>query len=275
MFATEREVRDFSAFEQQSWVRLSAHYDTLAGRITQQATQAVLDAAGVRPGMRVLDVATGPGYVAARAAQMGAEAVGVDFSADMVADSRRRFPGLTVAMGDAQALDFADVSFDAVVCAFGLLHMPLPGRAVAEAKRVLRPGGRLAWTVWQTGPSAKFFGTIAQVIQQYADPSLAPPPGPSQFALSDPWISLALMEAAGFTEVRVEEVASTFTPDGPGEVVEFMRKCTVRGADTYARQVPEVQALIRAALEEAARAAMAEGGGAIPCPALLVSGTRQ
>jgi len=102
----------------------------------------------VGPGARVLDVATGPGYVAARAAARGAAAVGVDIAAAMVSLAARRHPELEFRQGDAEALPFADASFDAVLGNFVMLHLGRPEQAAAEFARVLAPGGRLALTVW-------------------------------------------------------------------------------------------------------------------------------
>ncbi len=76
----------FRAFEHAGWEAIPSQYDDAFGRLTTQAIGPLLDAADVRGGTRVLDVATGPGYVAAAAAQRGASVVGLDFSAAMVAE---------------------------------------------------------------------------------------------------------------------------------------------------------------------------------------------
>ena len=118
-------------------------YYAFTGQITIGAVEPLLDAVSVRAGMRVLDVASGPGYVAGGADARGARAVGVDFAADRVAEARRRLPSIEFREGDAENLAFDAASFDAVVCAFGILHMADPDRAIAEAYRVLRPDGAL------------------------------------------------------------------------------------------------------------------------------------
>ena len=93
-------------------------------------------------------MASGPGYVAAAAASVGASAVGVDFSSEMVRLAASRYPGIVFQEGDAEALAFPDESFDAVTLNFGVLHLARPDAALAEARRVLVPGGRCALTVW-------------------------------------------------------------------------------------------------------------------------------
>jgi len=132
----------FKEMEQSGWHSKASTYDALVGQITMQAMDALLDAAGVVAGVRVLDVACGPGYGAGAAVGRGANAVGVDFAEAMVEEANKNFPGAEFQAGDGEKLSFEDSCFDAVICPFGLLHMPEPERAVSEAFRVLRSGGR-------------------------------------------------------------------------------------------------------------------------------------
>jgi SAM-dependent methyltransferase len=92
----------------------------------------LLDAAGVAAGMRVLDVETGPGYAAERAAERGAVATGVDIADEVVALARQRTRGIRFLRGDAEDLPFAKRSFEALVCGFGINHFPRPERAIEE-----------------------------------------------------------------------------------------------------------------------------------------------
>src|SRR5262245_33699937 len=118
----------FRDFEHTGWEdqTVCAQYDAQLSRITRQSIQALLDAADVHRGTRVLDVATGAGYVAGAAAERGAEACGIDFSTVQVAMARQRYPGVQFERSDAEALPFPAASFDAVVSAFGMPHFPDP-----------------------------------------------------------------------------------------------------------------------------------------------------
>ena len=98
----------FKAFEAAGWSRRASTYGRVTGAITARFVDPLLDAARVGPGMRVLDVATGPGHVAAAAAARGAEPVGVDIAEGMLAVARRDHPQLDFRPGDAEALPFAD-----------------------------------------------------------------------------------------------------------------------------------------------------------------------
>src|SRR5262245_17116051 len=108
----------FRELEREGWSAKADDYDSFAGQITKEAVDPILDAIEARAGMDILDVACGPGYIAAAAATRGARAVGIDFSASMVGEARRRFPDVTYKEGDAEDLAFESGSFDAVTCGF-------------------------------------------------------------------------------------------------------------------------------------------------------------
>ena len=105
----------FRRFELDGHERVVARYAEFFEPATAGALEALLDAARVRAGSRVLDVGAGPGRATARAVARGAEAIGVDFSPSMVKQARGRYPRLDFREGDAEALPFADATFDAVI----------------------------------------------------------------------------------------------------------------------------------------------------------------
>ena len=105
----------FDAFEAAGWEEKAAAYERFFGVITGRLVEPLLDAASVGVGTRVLDVATGPGWVAAQAAERGASVVGVDVAEAMIARARSAHPGLEFRWADAHELPFADGSFDAVL----------------------------------------------------------------------------------------------------------------------------------------------------------------
>ena len=131
-----------------------------------------------------------------------------------------------------------------------------------------------AFSVWCGPAKAKVLTLIADAVQRHADGTVALPAGPGIFMLSDPWILTALMEAAKFTDVRIDELTCFFAPTSASAVFDMMRKSMVRATYIYERQTADVQHRIEHAIKDEAAKALAAGQGKIPCPAFLVSGTK-
>ncbi len=258
----------FREFEHQGWQEIAARYHDGFASVTVQSVGPLLDAAHVTKGTRVLDVACGPGYVAAAAAARGADALGVDFSSEMVQEARRRHPGVRFEEGDAEQLPFPASNFDAVVTNYGMLHFGRPERALAEARRVLRPGGRVAFAVWETPDHAIGFGIVLGAIQKHGDLNVPIPPGPPFFRFSDPEESMRALLAAGFSNPIISRVPQAWRLPSAGALFDVMYNASVRNAALLRAQKPEVLEAIRAEI----RRGVEEHRNELPMPAVLVSG---
>ncbi|MCW2623216.1 MAG: ubiE/COQ5 methyltransferase family protein [Frankiales bacterium] len=134
---------------------------------------AVADALELRPGQRVLDLAAGTATSSAALARSGADVVGCDFSLGMLTvGARAGHEGVDLVAGDALRLPFADASFDATTISFGLRNTEDPGRALAELRRVTRPGGRLVVCEFSHPTWAPFRGVYVNYLMR-ALPSVA------------------------------------------------------------------------------------------------------
>jgi SAM-dependent methyltransferase len=268
---TDPQNSAFHRFEKSGWENAAVEYDDAFARITSQSIAPLLDTVGAGSGVRLLDVACGPGYVAAAAAARGAEVLGIDFSAAMVAMARGRHPGIEFREDDAQALDLPDASFDAVAMNFGLLHLDQPERALAEAARVLKPGGRCAFTVWLAPPRNETFRIVLGAIERHGRMDVPLPAGPPFFRYSDAAVVQQSLALAGLADVRVAEVPQLWRFDRAAELFEAMLRGTVRTGALLRAQAPEALERIRAAITEGAAAFAVEEGIAIPMPAVLLS----
>src|SRR5262245_43911649 len=189
-------------FERSSWNRNAAGYEASFAPATTPFIPALLDAAGVERGDRVLDVCCGSGRTAGAAALRGAMATGLDFSRALVKVARSEQASATFEEGDAEALPYGDATFDAVVCNFGMHHVPWPTLALQEAYRVLRPGGRVAFTIWSRGPENIGLALVSDAIERHGDRNLtlAPPTGPDRVeSVGD---CTSMLGKAGFGQVR-------------------------------------------------------------------------
>ena len=233
-----------------------------------------LDSVRASHGTRLLDVATGPGFIAGAAAARGAIAVGLDFSTAMIAEARRRQPAITFREGDAEALPFDMGGFDAVVMNFGLLHLARPDAALAEAHRVLRAGGRYAFTVWASPEKSVGFGLVLRAVEELGKKDVPLPEGPPFFRFSDADETRRTLGQAGFTDIQVQELPLTWHVTSAEAVFEALSRGGVRTAAVLRAQTPDALAAIRAAVRRGVEACARDGGFAVPMPAVLASGTK-
>jgi ubiquinone/menaquinone biosynthesis C-methylase UbiE len=264
----------FHAFEHAGWERVPRQYDEAFATLTVQSIEPLLDTTGIGDGVRVLDVATGPGYAAAAAARRGADVVGLDCSAAMVAEARRQHPALDFREGDAEQLPFPDGSFDAVVMNFGLLHVPRPEHAVREAHRVLRPRGRFGFTVWAPPEQAVGLGFVLRAVQRHGDMSVPLPPGPPFFRFSESAECIRVLQDAGFTSPRVDLVPQVWRLRSPEVLFERMLRSTVRMGALLDAQQPHALDAIRDELREATAAFRNGDAIELPMPSVLASATK-
>src|SRR4051794_2209242 len=276
MDAGGEEAALFKAFEAEGWTRKAKTYDRLTGRATARLVVPLLEAAGVQSGTRVLDVACGPGHLAAEAAAMGAVPVGLDLAEGMVALARARYAEIEFQQGDAERLRFADASFDAVVAGFVVNHLPRPERALAEFARVVRSGGRVAVTVWDRPERMRLLGVLGEAVESIGgmrDPGL-PSGGPDPFRFADDAALAALLSDAGLAEAEVRSIAFEQEVADTDELWEGLLAGSVRTAVLIERQPEPVRRRIRAALEKAVAPYRSETAIALPVSAKLASGRR-
>ena len=242
--------RSFREFEQAGWEDpgVVAKYHQHLASATTQSVGALLDAAGVGAGSRVLDIATGAGYIAGAAAQRGADATGVDFSAAQVAMARGRYPAVRFEQADAEALPFDPDVFDAVVNGFGMCHLPNPDIALREAFRVLKPGGRVAFTVWDMPERTVALGAVYAAVRAHGALEVGLPAGPSFFLFSDPEQSAKALLEAGFVAPSSRQVAQVWRVSDPDVVFEGIAEGSVRAAAMLRAQSPAVREAVRTAL---------------------------
>lgn len=209
------------------------------------------------PQFAVLDVATGPGMVVAKAvAERGASrVVGVDTSAAMIELAKKRNMHLGEAasfvVGDAAKLPLEDGTFDAVVLGFVLLHLPDPQAALKEAFRVCKPGGKVSYSVWQPPPANKGFSLVLDAIAEHGNPQVELPGAPLPFFhFADPKNAATALEAAGFAadSVQVQTIPCTAALAAPDELFQYFATATARTRATLEMQTDAQRDAIRAAM---------------------------
>ena len=245
------------------------------------ATDALVAAVEVRPGDRLLELAAGPGSLGARWSRLTGprgRVVISDVAPGMVEVARRRtveLENVDVAVLDASCIDRADASFDVVVCRMGLMFTPDPSIALREIRRVLDTGGRfgaLTWAGIEHNPWMTCVGMAAMMNGLVAG---GPPVGPGGiFSLGDADQLLALAKDAGFADVVVDEVPTTFHSESIEVHVERVSSLAGPLAAAFAAATPHQLAAVRQAATQLAAEYTNDQGVTLPGRALLLTGRR-
>jgi ubiquinone/menaquinone biosynthesis C-methylase UbiE len=210
-----REIYEIAEAIAPGWERWRARIE----EITTPVREWVINELAPRPGDTVLELAAGAGDTGFEAAAIVGERgrlISTDFSPAMMEVARRRGAELGLGNVDYRVMDAERIGLDAdsvdgVLCRFGYMLMTDPAAALAETRRVLRPGGRLALTVWGA-PERNPWATIGFGLLIERGHMPPPQPGaPGPFALASEEHMRALLEGAGFTAVRTQEVPVRFT----------------------------------------------------------------
>ncbi|TXR95833.1 class I SAM-dependent methyltransferase [Streptomyces sp. col6] len=204
----------FDVMERRMWDGQAESYARTAARFCASTVPAVLDAAGVGAGTRLLDVGCGTGNVTAAALARGAAVRAVDAEPGMVAATRRAAPGAEVRTGTLPQLPFPDAEFDAVVGNFVLNHVGRPLEALVEMHRVTRPGGRIAVTVWEVPgtPGQALVWRAAQAAGLTRPDWLATVDEERNFARTPDGLA-TLLTTAGLTHVQGDTHAWDYRTD--------------------------------------------------------------
>ena len=197
------------------WAQRGPVWDRSASgspQATNPYNQVLIDAVGATVGHTILDLASGAGEPAINLAlRVGAEGlvVATDFSPEMLAGARRRaaeagLANIRFAIADMAALPWRDAAFDAVTCRFGVMFPPDPAVAVAEARRVLRPGGRAGYMVWGPMEANTAYHVVRRTILGFFGEDADKPISRHRFAA--PGSIAGVLEGAGFGDVEERDL---------------------------------------------------------------------
>jgi SAM-dependent methyltransferase len=231
-----------------------------------------------QPGDTVLELAAGlgdTGFMAARLVGESGRVIITDFAPEMVAGARRRAEEIGVKNAefrvlDAEQMDLEMDSVDGVLCRWAYMLTTDPAAAFAETRRVLRPGGRLAFSVWasrERNPALSLVGRVLELQGHIPPPE---PEAPGAFAMADPERTQELVVRAGFAEPEIEEVSFRFSFVNQEAFWRYLTE-TSASASPVLRSLPTTtQEDIREQVHEAARPFHSGEGYAFPAVCLNV-----
>ncbi len=256
------------------WERSRSEREKSAAPVTEWLVRELAP----KPGDTVLELAAGQGDVGFEiAAVLGKSGhlISSDFSPAMAEIARRRGAELVLTnveyrILDAEQIELADDSVDGVLCRWGYMLMPDPAAALAETRRVLRPGGRLAFSVWSSGARNPWISVAAGVLVAHGHMPPSEPGEPGMFVLGDEELLRRLVENAGFENVRIEDVA---VHSNYPSVDEYVRRSSEMGgmfSRAWAEAREEEQERMKDEFREAFAPFAVDGGYELPGVSLCV-----
>jgi enediyne biosynthesis protein CalE5 len=248
--------QEFKTREHHNWSTAASAwktYDTHNQRLFAPVTERMLASAALGAGQRVLDVASGTGEPAIPAAlQVGAtgSVLATDFSEEMlaVARTKARDRGLTnieLRRVDGEELEVAE-TFDTVLIRFGIMFMPDALACLTRSFRALRTGGRIAVATWAPVERNPWLGIPLAAIKRHVEVPAPPPGAPGLFTYADPAKLRSTLEAAGFGELRIDEVPFKITGFTPADYFRYITGLSAPLSALLAKATPETRQRIEA-----------------------------
>ncbi len=260
----------FKENERLAWNLCADRYDTRLTPLFAPFCQQLLAFAPLKRGQTVLDIATGSGLAAFLSASLvgpEGQVIGTDLSDTMIQLARERaaaegLSNVEFLQMDAERLEFPSESFDAVLCALGLMLFPAPDKALSEMHRVLRKGGVVALSVFGSGSKVALRAFMEPFI-----PYMPPPPqrGPSTFGFGRTEVLEEALKKAGFSGITTEEEPHVLTLDSVESVWETLLSLGRLG-QMQSRLPSEVQEELKQAVFQIARDKYADRQGGIQLP---------
>jgi SAM-dependent methyltransferase len=275
MSQSQFDLEAFRNFERTTHDKLAESYYDAFSAVTNGAIEPLLKAAHVGNGTRLLDVATGPGTLAAKAAECGARVIGIDIAPAMIELAHTLHPHLDFREGSAEELPLDSSSFDAVISSFGVGHFSRPERVLAEFARVLVSKGRVALSWWDGFGKNRINGIFFEAISELGISAPgALPAGPAVDRFSDPNEFAVILRAAGFEVVGIDYISFSHSLKSVDEFWDLALGSFVRVSTLIEAQNADVQQRIRAKVEQIAQQYESANGLQIPIAFRVIAGIR-
>jgi SAM-dependent methyltransferase len=221
-----------AAQEGRLWGARADEWAEIQERQVAPAYESALEALQIGPSTRLLDAGCGAGMFLRLAADRGADVSGLDASEGLLVHARRRVPGAQILQGELEQLPYDDASFDVVTGFNSFQYAARPVAALAEARRVVRPDGRVLLLNWAPADLCEATGYLVALGALMPPP---PPGAPGPFALSDVEALTALFSEAGLEVVAVKDTECVWSyPDQPTAITGLMCSGPVVGVAEHA-----------------------------------------
>lgn len=267
---------EFAAIERSGWNNpaiVEAYVDRFAP-ITDEVALTLSEFVG-RPDKNILDLCCGQGHLTRLLSETGAEVTGIDFSPAMLEVARKTATRAEFVEGDAADMPFLENCFDAVVCNFGLMHLPDRQAALAEVSRVLRPKGQFVMATWIGPEASPAFGTVYGAVKAHANFSQAPKQ-PDLFGIADPEVAGKMFENVGLRLTRRTVLEPAWVMPDPSDLFEIFLTATVGARMLIRSQSDDIVQAIRDQITKTVFERFQNGEGyRVPAPVAVIVAEKQ
>ncbi|KAL7460636.1 hypothetical protein ACHAXS_001081 [Conticribra weissflogii] len=295
----------FFQMEQRNWEKGFEEYDSGFGPLTRQTIPTLLVNAGFPPKsdentddpFRLLDVATGPGFVLSSALEMVSSSnkpiqlIGMDFSQNFLSMAKERIHAqqqhlkekllshdvnVGFVEGNAESIPFEDNTFDSIVCNFGILHFYKQETFLRECYRVLRPGGKVCFSAWAPPTRAEGFGIALNAIADVGNPDVSVPEGPNFFRFGEMEEATKILEDIGYENVGAVELSEMkwINVDSGEMLYRILLNGTVRTREILLGQTEEQASAIQDLMKQRYKTVTEEGNRPLSMPAVVSFGQK-
>ncbi len=241
------DIKKFVQFEHAGWQSKGEAYSEYFQALTPKTFEAILAELEQPQDKHFLDLACGPGYISRLLSAFSSNVTGVDFSAKMVEIAQKLNPSIKFLEGDAENLQLPDQTFDYVIINFGVLHFGDPIKCFQECHRVLKPDGKLLFTLWLPATQSIGMQILYSSIASYADTSVIPE-GPDFFKYANPQTATKDLSDIGFKNISFKDVDTCWEISNPADFYNAYVKGGARLGAMIDRQSPEVKTKLEAAV---------------------------
>lgn len=270
--------------QRQTWNRFAPNWkkwDDFTMAFLKPMGDAIIDAIAPQPGDHVLDIATGTGEPGLTIAAMvgNGQVTGMDISEGMleVAQENAHKKGLTnytTHAGDASSIPFPDNSFDAISCRMGFMFFPDMEAAAREMVRVLKPGGRMATSVWAAPENNPWVTIMMRSIAHYMEMPAPPPGAPGMFRCAAPGQIAGMLQAAGLSSLQEQMIKGKMDYGSPGQYWTNMTEIAAPVVNVLSKATEDQVSAIREEMTRQASPYEKDGKMELDFAALIISGKK-
>jgi ubiquinone/menaquinone biosynthesis C-methylase UbiE len=267
-----------------TWNKFSSgwkKWDAFNMRFLQPMGEAMISYLQIKSDDEVLDIATGtgePGLTIAILAN-GGKVTGTDLSEEMLAlaaghAAQRNIKNYRAVIADACELPFGDNSFDAISCRMGFMFFPDMELAAREMFRVLRPGGRMATSVWGAAEKNPWITTVLNTLNKNMEIPAPPPGAPGMFRCSRPGLMTGLLAGTGFSHVAEHYISGQLDYGSPERYWENMTDCAAPVVNALSRADESTRARIEKEISDQLRPISRPGALALDYSSIILYGEK-